>query len=79
MAGICPLPAPVPTGMPTVREHDGLALSSRNVFLAADDRAAALSLSRGLMAAADAVDAGERDAVHVSSIRSSRRRAPCPR
>jgi pantoate--beta-alanine ligase len=47
---------------PTVREADGLALSSRNVFLTPDDREAALSLSRGLLAAADAVDHGERTA-----------------
>jgi pantoate--beta-alanine ligase len=47
----------------TVREPDGLALSSRNVFLEAEHRAAARSLSVGLFAAADLVEAGERDAV----------------
>jgi pantoate--beta-alanine ligase len=46
---------------PTVREADGLALSSRNVFLSGEERAAALALSRGLMAAADAAEAGERE------------------
>jgi pantoate--beta-alanine ligase len=49
-------------GMPIVREADGLALSSRNVFLDRSAREAALSLSRGLMAAADEAEAGQRDA-----------------
>lgn len=48
-------------GSPTVRETDGLALSSRNVFLGADDRSIALGLSQGLFAAAEAVSNGERD------------------
>src|SRR3954447_8136608 len=53
--------------MPTVREPDGLALSSRNVRLGGDDRRRALALSRALRAAEDAASRGERDAAAVEA------------
>ncbi|HEU4566355.1 MAG TPA: pantoate--beta-alanine ligase [Gemmatimonadaceae bacterium] len=46
---------------PTVREADGLAMSSRNSYLANGDRSRALALSRALQAVEGAFDRGERD------------------
>jgi len=51
--------------LPTVREADGLALSSRNVLLGAEERQQASVLSRSLSVAQAAVKRGERDAEKV--------------
>jgi pantoate--beta-alanine ligase len=48
-------------GVPTVRDHDGLALSSRNVYLTAAERAAAAVVPRALEEAQRLLDSGIRD------------------
>ena len=67
-------------GVPTVRESDGLALSSRNVHLAGEARRQALCLVRALEAAESALAAGERrrDAV-LAAVREAIAKAPLAR
>lgn len=60
MASDLSLPVEV-MACPTIREPDGLALSSRNVYLTAEERDAAPALQRALQAGADLVTGGDRD------------------
>lgn len=63
--------------LPTVREADGLALSSRNALLTPEARRQAVTISRALMAAQAAVQGGERDAEQLrAAIEAQIRTAP---
>ncbi|HVI10709.1 MAG TPA: pantoate--beta-alanine ligase [Candidatus Binatia bacterium] len=53
---------------PIVREPDGLAMSSRNVYLTPDDRRHGLTLQRSLMRVKNSWDAGERNAEKLKSL-----------
>ncbi len=54
--------------VPIVREADGLALSSRNVYLDPDQRANALVLSKSLQKAKELIQSGEKNAAKVKSL-----------
>ncbi|MCJ9699610.1 pantoate--beta-alanine ligase [Bradyrhizobium sp. SHOUNA76] len=54
--------------VPTVREPDGLAMSSRNRYLSEEERRRALAISRGLLAAVDEFRSGERDVEKLVAI-----------
>ena len=67
MAGDLSFPVDV-VGCPTVRELDGLALSSRNSYLTAEEREAAPVVYRALRAGVASILAGERDPAAVRSL-----------
>jgi pantoate--beta-alanine ligase len=67
MAADLDLPVTV-VGCPLVREPDGLAMSSRNAYLAPDDRTRAAGIFRALRRGVEAVEQGERDPHAVRTL-----------
>lgn len=64
-------------GCPIVRESDGLAKSSRNIYLSAEERKAALCISRGIFAGKALYDGGERNADKIkAAIRAEIEKEP---
>jgi pantoate--beta-alanine ligase len=67
-------------GCPIIREEDGLAKSSRNTYLSAEERKAALCLSRSLKLGKELIDGGEKDAIKVvSAIKAEIEKEPLAR
>jgi len=68
-------------GCPIVREEDGLAMSSRNMYLSPDERKSALLLNRALSRARDLFEKGERSGTvlerTVRDILNSDRKVDC--